>query len=64
MVWKRFVFEQAQVAEEVGATAVDFAPGVARALYDSVVLERTSKGVEAWTRPDRDRVVERRRAEP
>ena len=55
VVWKRFVFEQRQVAEEVGANVVDFEPGMARALYDFVVAERERRALEPWIRPERDR---------
>lgn len=54
-VFERFVFEQAAVAEEVGANAVEFTPQEARALYDMVVAERARRGVQPWTRPERGR---------
>jgi hypothetical protein len=55
VVWKRFVFEQPQVAEEVGATPVEFSPASAKALFDFVVEERSRRGVDPWIHPDRDR---------
>jgi len=55
IVWKRFVFDQARVAEEVGASPIDFDPEIARALYDLIVREREARGVEPWTNPERDR---------
>ncbi len=55
VVWKRFVYDQRRVAEEVGANAVDLAPPVARALYDFVVAERNRRRLEPWNRPDRER---------
>lgn len=54
VVWKRFVFDQARVAEEVGATPVRFMPIMGKALYDFVVAERERRGIEPWIRPDRD----------
>lgn len=54
-VWKRFVFEQEAVAEEIGADVVVFRPGEARALYDWVVAERERTGARAWSNPERDR---------
>lgn len=38
--WRRYVFEQAKVAKEIGATAVDLSPEWQRILYDSVIAER------------------------
>ncbi|MEM9176838.1 MAG: alpha/beta hydrolase fold domain-containing protein [Myxococcota bacterium] len=55
VVWRRFVFEQAAVAAEVGANVVEFAPGEAQALYDAIVEERERRGVAPWHRPERDR---------
>jgi hypothetical protein len=55
VVWKRFVFEQRQVAEEVGANVVDFDPIVAKAFYDFVVEERERRSLEPWDHPERDR---------
>ncbi len=55
VVWKRFVFEQRQVAEEVGANVVDFDPVMAQALYDFVVEERARRSLEPWNHPERDR---------
>lgn len=57
VVWKRFVFEQAAVAEEVGANRVDFAPDEAQALYRMIVQERTRRSVTPWQRPERDRAA-------
>jgi len=54
-VFKRFVFEQDAVAEEVGANAVRFTPEEAQALYQMVVDERERRGVTPWSRPERDR---------
>ena len=53
-VFRRFVYEQAAVAEEVGANAVHFTPEEAEALYDMVVAERERRGVAPWNRPRRD----------
>ena len=55
VVWRRFVFEQKAVAAEIGANAVDFKQGEAKALYEMIVAERERRGVEAWDRPERDR---------
>jgi acetyl esterase/lipase len=55
IVWKRFVFDQARVAEEIGATPIVFTPDEAQALYDLVVHEREARRVEPWTHPERDR---------
>lgn len=54
IVWKRFVFDQAKVAEEIGATPIAFSPDQARALYELVVAEREARGVESWTHPERE----------
>lgn len=55
VVWKRFVFEQQQVAEEVGANVVDFDPLMGKALYDFVVEERERRSLNPWNHPERDR---------
>ena len=55
IVWKRFVFDQAAVAKEVGASAIEFEPTLAKALFDLLVDEKRRRGIEAWTHPDRDR---------
>ena len=39
-VWRRFVFEQADVAAELGAPPVEFNPEHAQAFYDLIVGER------------------------
>lgn len=54
-VWRRFVFEQKTVAEEIGANVVDFEPTEAKALYEMIVAERERRGVRPWHRPERDR---------
>lgn len=56
VVWKRFVFDQAAVAKEIGATPVDFRPEVAGALHDLLVQEKKRREIESWTHPERDRV--------
>jgi hypothetical protein len=56
VVWKRFVFEQRDVAAEVGADVVVFSPDEARALYQMVVEEREQRQIEPWLRPDRERL--------
>jgi acetyl esterase/lipase len=38
--WRRYVFEQAEVAAEIGATPVDLTPEWQRILFDAVVAER------------------------
>jgi acetyl esterase/lipase len=38
--WRRYVFEQGDVAAEIGATIVDLTPEWQRRLYDAVVAER------------------------
>ena len=55
IVWKRFVFDQAAVAEEVGASAINFEPKLAQSLFDLIVRQRETQGVEPWDYPDRDR---------
>lgn len=61
VVWRRFVFEQKTVAEEIGANVVDFTPREAQVLYDMIVAERERRGVEPWYRPERDRDAHRDR---
>ena len=41
--WRRYVFEQLEVAEEIGASAVVLAPEERRLLYDAVVQARQSR---------------------
>ncbi|MCR9096015.1 MAG: alpha/beta hydrolase [bacterium] len=55
VVWRRFVFEQETVADEIGANVVDFTPEEAKALYEMIVAERERRGVAPWHRPERDR---------
>jgi acetyl esterase/lipase len=42
-VWRRYVFEQLEVAEQIGATPVVLAPEERRLLYDAVVQARQSR---------------------
>ncbi len=56
VVWKRFIFEQRAVAEEVGADVVVFEPTEADALYRMVSEERVRRGVDPWLQPERDRL--------
>jgi len=55
VVWKRFIFDQAAVAEEVGADAVVFEPEEAQLLFDLVERERSARQIESWVYPDRQR---------
>jgi acetyl esterase/lipase len=41
--WRRYVFEQLEVAEEIGASAVVLAPEEQQLLYDAVVAARKSR---------------------
>jgi acetyl esterase/lipase len=41
-VWRRYVFEQLDVAAEIGATAVVLDPAMQKRLYETVVRERDS----------------------
>jgi hypothetical protein len=54
LVWKRFIFDQRAVAEEVGASPIQFEPGVGQALYDLIVAEKERGEVEPWIHPDQD----------
>jgi len=56
IAWKRFIFEQEAVAEEVGANFVDFTREDAQVLYDLVVGERERRGITPWNRPAKDRL--------
>ncbi len=43
--WRRYCFDQARVADEVGATPVDLPADLTRELYDLVVRERARLGL-------------------
>ncbi len=55
-MWKRFIYDQAAVAKEVGASAIAFEPGVARSFYDLLVTEKRRRAIDPWIYPDRERV--------
>jgi acetyl esterase/lipase len=55
IVWKRFIFDQARVAEEVGASPIEFEPELAQALFDWVAREKIDRGIDSWTHPERER---------
>ena len=55
VVWKRFIFDQAAVAQEVGADRVVFEPEEGRLLFDLIERERSARQIESWIYPDRQR---------
>ena len=55
VVWKRFIYDQAAVAQELGADRVVFEPEEARLLFELIERERSARQIESWIDPERQR---------